>query len=145
VVAYNDVGSYGRMHGHGVIAAWRPILWFLKPPRRRFEHLALDMVCRDAKPEKDFDSWAQPLPEAIYYIDKLSAPGDLVVEPFLGSGTTVVAARALGRRIIAAEIDPKAVAAAAARLAANDRAEVDLGAEAAKKKINGKEQRSDAY
>lgn len=46
-----------------------------------------------------------------------SRPGDLVVDPFVGSGTTLVAARALGRRAIGGDLDPAYVAAAAARLA----------------------------
>ncbi|MHA2273210.1 MAG: DNA-methyltransferase [Candidatus Hodarchaeales archaeon] len=34
-------------------------------------------------------------------------PGDLVLDPFLGSGTTVAVAKELGRRAIAYEINPK--------------------------------------
>ena len=35
-----------------------------------------------------------------------SSPGDLVVDPFAGTGTTLVAARQLGRRSVGMEIDP---------------------------------------
>ena len=34
-----------------------------------------------------------------------SRPGDLVLDPFLGSGTTAVSARKLGRRFIGIEMD----------------------------------------
>lgn len=44
-------------------------------------------------------------------------PGDLVCDPFAGSGTTALAAMAQGRRFIGAELDPKHHAIAVARLA----------------------------
>jgi len=33
-------------------------------------------------------------------------PGDLVCDPFAGSGTVLIAAQDLGRRVIGFEIDP---------------------------------------
>lgn len=36
-------------------------------------------------------------------------PGDLIYDPFLGSGTTVIAAETLGRRCYGLEIDPRYV------------------------------------
>lgn len=43
-------------------------------------------------------------------------PGDIVVDPYGGSGTTLHAASALGRRAVGAEIDPDTHAKATARL-----------------------------
>ncbi len=45
-----------------------------------------------------------------------SKPGDLVLDPFLGSGTTAVVARRLGRRYLGFEIDPDHVRLALKRL-----------------------------
>ena len=45
-----------------------------------------------------------------------SRPGDLIVDPFAGSGTTLLAARLEGRRAIGAECDPKTFALAVKRL-----------------------------
>jgi site-specific DNA-methyltransferase (adenine-specific) len=36
-------------------------------------------------------------------------PGDLVVDPFCGSGTTVVAALKLGRRAVGIDSDPASI------------------------------------
>lgn len=42
-----------------------------------------------------------------HYIENSSRPGDLVVDPFAGSGTTGVAALHSGRRFVGAELDPR--------------------------------------
>jgi DNA modification methylase len=42
-----------------------------------------------------------------FLIDNSSDAGDLVLEPFAGSGTTLIAAHALGRRCYALEIEPR--------------------------------------
>ena len=47
-----------------------------------------------------------------------SRPGDLVVDPFAGSGTTAVVARRTGRRFVVIEKDPKWVDVAKRRVAA---------------------------
>ena len=45
-----------------------------------------------------------------------SSPGQLVLDPFLGSGTTAVVARALGRDYLGIESDPRYLAMAERRL-----------------------------
>ena len=54
------------------------------------------------------------LPELL--IERLSAPGDLVFDPMLGSGTTLVEAVRLGRRAVGCDIDPLALIIAAVKL-----------------------------
>lgn len=53
-----------------------------------------------------------------------SAPGDLVLDPFLGSGTTAVVAAKLGRRFVGCEIAPEYVEIAKARLYAESPVDV---------------------
>jgi modification methylase len=60
-----------------------------------------------------------------------SAPGDLVLDPFAGTGTTGAVARRLGRRFIGIEREPRYAALAEARIAAVeplDPAELDVTA-----------------
>jgi modification methylase len=59
-------------------------------------------------------------PEALLYRVILAAtkPGDLIVDPFFGTGTTGAAAKRLGRRFIGLERDSAYIAGALARIAA---------------------------
>jgi DNA modification methylase len=53
-----------------------------------------------------------------YLITLGSRPGDTVLDPFLGSGTTAMAAKSLGRRYIGIERERAYVGIARARVAA---------------------------
>jgi site-specific DNA-methyltransferase (adenine-specific) len=60
--------------------------------------------------------YERPLANVKHYVDAFSKPGDLVVDPFLGGGTTAVACAELDRRFIGCEIDPIAFDSATARI-----------------------------
>ena len=49
----------------------------------------------------------KPVPLMTYLIGKTSSPGDIIVDPFCGSGTTCVAAKKLGRKFIGIELVEK--------------------------------------
>jgi adenine-specific DNA-methyltransferase len=48
----------------------------------------------------------KPVMAMMPMVDAFSKPGDLVLDPFVGSGTTAVAAKKLGRRYIGVDIEP---------------------------------------
>ena len=55
-----------------------------------------------------------------YFIERLTAPGDVVLDPMFGSGTTILEAVRLGRRAIGCDIDPLARLLAQAKLTSFD-------------------------
>ena len=87
---------------------WKPVLWYMK------DEYAGDYVGDVLKSpvnanEKDYHEWGQSLGGMKEIIERLTNPGDLIVDPFLGGGTTGVAAVSMGRRFIGADIDGKNV------------------------------------
>lgn len=65
------------------------------------------------------------LPE--FFIRLMTKEGDVVVDPFLGSGTTALAALKLGRRFLGIERNEEYVRLAEARIAGQLRERSDLG------------------
>lgn len=57
-----------------------------------------------------------PLEQAEFVVDRFSNPGDWILDPFCGFGTTLVAAQHLGRQAIGFEKDLQRFAFAAKRL-----------------------------
>ena len=67
-------------------------------------------------PEKTDHDWQQGESEARRLVEMFSQPGNLVVDPMLGSGTNAAACIALGRRFVGSDIDPAAVATSRERI-----------------------------
>lgn len=66
-------------------------------------------VLRFLADKDDYALHPTPKPTSLlrYLIGKVSRPGDIILDPFMGSGTTLVAAKQLGRRAIGIEIEEK--------------------------------------
>lgn len=97
-----------------LITHQKPILAYMKgrgKPRT---------VLHDMEPgagnDKLYHRWGQDLKSARYYIDCFTKPGDLVVDPLVGGGTTAVVCQALGRDYICCDLDRTSVETARARL-----------------------------
>ncbi len=59
--------------------------------------------------DKRYHRWGQDVESARYFIDCFSHPGDLVLDPFVGGGTTGIACKLIERNFIGIDIDPVAI------------------------------------
>lgn len=73
-------------------------------------------VHKSPSPQQRIHPTQKPLPLLTEFVDLFSSPGELVVDPFAGSGTTVIAACQRGRRALAYELDTAIFSTAVKRL-----------------------------
>lgn len=85
------------------------VAYRIKGSGSKCRHNALGVLPGDGKlhGDKRFHKWVQSIRTAQYYIDYFSKKGELVVDFFVGAGTTVAACKIKNRNYIAFEIDPK--------------------------------------
>lgn len=113
--AYLTIGPSTHVHGANVGTSWKPILVFDAGQKREF--LTTD-VFRSTADDKAHHPWGQNEAGIAALVEAFTKPGDLVVDPFLGGGTTAVVCKALGRRFVGCDIDAAAVKTTRERLAA---------------------------
>jgi site-specific DNA-methyltransferase (adenine-specific) len=97
-----------------VNTAWKPVLLF-GDSTEWFGDVAL------SKPndnDKRFHGWGQSESGMADLVERLTKPGQLVCDPFLGGGTTAVVSLARGRRFVGCDIDAAHVQQAKARVTA---------------------------
>ena len=103
-----------RMMELGILNAWKPLIWLVNGGRRDRATFIADVVSGGA--EKADHDWQQPEAEAAHFIEALTMKGETVLDPMCGSGTTLAAAKALGRQWVGYDSDADAVASARSRL-----------------------------
>jgi len=97
---------------------WRPVLVFKKDGKPAICNFQQDVV--RAERNKDFHDWQQDLQTPSQLIEAYTDPEGLVVDPFCGGGTTLVAAKRLGRRWLGFDASEESVALSKQRLYGTD-------------------------
>lgn len=95
-------GKKQLVNGVNIMCGWKPILVYSKG-KKKMRYSAYDIVVSEDR-EKHSHEWQQSESGVASLIDIFSKPGDLIVDPFSGSGTFVKVAIDNGRRGIGAEI-----------------------------------------
>ncbi len=112
---YDMPGPSPKIWPRCLSSNWKPILWFTKGEYSG--PLQTTDVIRSPVEQRVLHKWQQSEGGFRQLVERFSLPGDLVLDPFNGAGTTGVAAVGLGRRFIGIDNDPDAVETSRRRLA----------------------------
>ena len=114
-------GPFARYFDRQIVVKWKPLLWFVKgnrPINPSFpkaedskKNFLSDLIISN-KPEKRFHEWGQSPADSEHVIKFLTAENDLVLDPFLGGGSTAISCLNLRRRFIGIDINPNSLEAA---------------------------------
>jgi site-specific DNA-methyltransferase (adenine-specific) len=95
-----------RLPGKWVGARWKPAVWYVNERRLKGDtNCPVDLLDGGGR-DKRFHVWGQPTAWFEHWITALAPVGGVVLDPFMGSGTTGVACVRMGRKFIGIEMDP---------------------------------------
>lgn len=98
-------GQTQIVNGINLMCRWKPVLIF-QNGKKKIDNTFQDYFISEQREKKGHD-WQQSKTGVSYLIEMFTKPNELIMEPFAGSGTTIIAAINKNRRIIAAELDEK--------------------------------------
>ena len=98
-------GQTQIVNGINLMCRWKPVLIF-QNEKKKIDNTFQDYFISEQR-EKNNHDWQQSKSGVAYLIEMFTKKGDTILEPFAGSGTTIIAAREKERNVIGAEIDEK--------------------------------------
>jgi DNA modification methylase len=112
MLAYLMPASEAANWSRKVMTEWKPVLWYVKGS---YEGEMVRDVARSRQADKEFHHWGQSESGMADLIDKFTKPGDTILDPFLGGGTTGIVALKMDRRFVGIDVDAQAVETTKAR------------------------------
>jgi DNA modification methylase len=112
-ISYQMPGQSTKIFERKILNQWKPILLFTNGGYGN--EWLVDVLKSDGR-EKEHHDWGQNSDAVKELVNRLSRPGDLICDPFLGGGTTAVAAISSKRRFIGSDIDRSCIRTTKARL-----------------------------
>lgn len=98
---------------------WKPVLWYAAPLAGELEGWRGDVIKTPINDnDKRFHAWGQNVTGFTEIIQRFTIPGDLILDPFVGGGTTAVAAVQSGRAFVGFDCDAEHVETARLRAGA---------------------------
>lgn len=117
LLVLRHTGGTNQIWNRHVLCEYKPILMFAKRPIQRPAHQWISDYREGGGKDKVYHEWGQDAQEATIWIERLTPPGALVVDPFCGGGSIPAACKATGRRWLATEINEQNAAIARGRIA----------------------------
>jgi DNA modification methylase len=110
-------GGVYLCYGAHVIQYWKPILWYMNCDKKdRLTEYHGDVVYSDRVPGKHLHKWQQNIKVFNKLVHYYTHKGDVICDPFMGSGTTGLAVIGEGRSFIGSDVDPNCVKIASQQL-----------------------------
>jgi site-specific DNA-methyltransferase (adenine-specific) len=115
----NVIGGFFQPAAVGMnpwgFASFNPGLYYGKDPHQG-RHITPTMVTLTGMASDDRHPCAKPYKAMTWMVTKGTVEGETILDPFMGSGTTLLAAKNLGRKAIGVEIEERYCEVAASRL-----------------------------
>lgn len=111
---YTVVAKPTLLFQYGLFTWTTPCLYFAKGKRKAFPPIP-DTFISQSSPDNGF-KWNKNIAVINRWLSSFTKPGDVVYDPFAGSGTVPAVCKMTGRNFIASEIDPLRAEAARQRV-----------------------------
>lgn len=112
-------GADARIWARQLFNQWKPVAVYVKPFLDGALPPAPDWMMDGIEgggKDKRYHKWGQDAGEATYWLEKLTHPNDLVIDPFTGGGSIPVACKLTHRRWLGTELNAKQAQIARERL-----------------------------
>ena len=83
---------------------WKPVLWYTKGDYTG-DYIGDVLKSPPNDNDKQYHEWGQSLGGMKDIVERFTNPGDTILDPFIGGGTTGVAAITMGRKFIGTDIE----------------------------------------
>lgn len=101
-------GQSAQLFQRRVNTFWKPVLWFVKGDY--FGGWTGDVLKSSVNDnDKRFHEWGQSVSGMKDIIERLTCPNDIILDPFLGGGTTGLVALTSGRKFIGVDVEQSCV------------------------------------
>jgi methylase of polypeptide subunit release factors len=120
ICVYHMGDTKANVSAAKIAASWKPLLVYVRHDAENLRFVCSDYFSgargNSDGVEKTLHHWQQSLDGFTEIVQRFTEPGETVLDPFMGSGTTGVACLYLNRRFIGCDNDPSAVAVATKRI-----------------------------
>ncbi len=112
ILVWTYRNTLGPSPTHDYKLNWQAILYFrgpdapsLKSPSMIEQFTVQDIAAPDGRQGDRYHEWQKPLELADRFIKHSTSEGDLIIDPFVGTGTFILAANSAGRIGLGCDID----------------------------------------